>query len=126
MLSPLLFVLYTNQCQSNHISRFLLEYADDSLIVSLLQGAEQDHVLDEFLNWCDQSFLQINVAKTKEMFIDFEKRPLPPAPALCVIKCEPVAAVQQYLGTVLDERLKFDANTKCKKANQQLLFLRKL
>lgn len=126
VLSPLLFVLYTNDCQSDQASRLILKYADDSVIVSLLDGSEHNHgpVLDEFVNWCDQSFLQINVAKTKEMFIDFRRKPCPPAP--CVIKGETVTVVQQYkyLGTVLDDRLKFDANTDalCKKVNQRLLF----
>lgn len=96
------------------------------VIVRLLQGVEQDHgpVLDEFYKWWDQSFLQINVPKTKEMFIDFRRRLLPPGHALCVIKGEPVAAVQQhkYLDTGLDNKLKYDANTDaiCKKDKYKL------
>ncbi|MDG2555482.1 DUF1891 domain-containing protein, partial [Vibrio parahaemolyticus] len=91
---------------------------------------EYDHgpVLEDFVNWCDQSFLHINVSKTNEMFIDFQRRSCLPAP--CVIKGELVAAVQQYkyLGTILDDKLNFDVNTDavCKKANQRLFFLRKL
>lgn len=66
--------------QVDHVSRFVLDYADGSVMVSLLQGVEQDHgrVHDELVNWCDQSFLQINVAKTKDMFIDLLRHfPLP-------------------------------------------------
>lgn len=93
-------------------------------IVSLPHGSEQNHgpVLDEFVDWCDQSFLQINVAKTKEMFGDFRRSP-PLAP--CVINGESVTSVQhyKYLGTVLDDKLKFDANSDglYKKVNQRLL-----
>lgn len=49
----ILFCLYTNEYQSNHASRFVLKYAEDSVIVSLLHGSEYDHgpVLDEFVNW---------------------------------------------------------------------------
>lgn len=47
--------LYTNECQSNYESQFVLKYADDSLIVSLLHSNEHDHgsVLNEFVDWCD-------------------------------------------------------------------------
>ncbi len=88
-----------------------------TVIVSLLQGSEQDHgpVLDKTV--------EVNVSKTKEMFSDF-RRPCLPAP--CVIRGKPVAAVQQskYLGTVLDHKLNFGVNTDGihKKANQSMFF----
>ena len=55
-----------------------------SISVSL-HVSEYDHglALDEFVDWCDQSFLHINVSKTSEMFIDFRRRPCLPAPCLC-------------------------------------------
>ena len=40
VLSPLLFVLYTNDCQSTLQSRSIIKFADDSVIVSLLQDKE--------------------------------------------------------------------------------------
>lgn len=64
-LSPLLYIMYTNDCQSTHENRHIMKFADDSVIVSLLQGQEQGHgpVVDDFVSWCDQSFLHLNVAK---------------------------------------------------------------
>lgn len=71
VLSPLLFVLYTNECQSMFESRHSIKYADDSVIISLLQDLEESHepVLDNFISWCKDSFLQLNVSKTKDMSI---------------------------------------------------------
>lgn len=43
VLSPLLLVLYTNDCQSMFESRHIIKYADDSVIISLLQDHEVGH-----------------------------------------------------------------------------------
>ena len=58
-LSPLLYILYTDDCRSRHEDRFLVKFADDSALLSLLFGSEQDHgpVLTEFVQWCDDSYL---------------------------------------------------------------------
>lgn len=32
-----------------------------------LKWCDHGRILNEFVNWCDQSFLQVNVARTKEM-----------------------------------------------------------
>ena len=56
---------------------------DDSVIMSLLNDDDIDHgpVVDDFSDWCKQSFLDINMSKTKEMITDFRKKPLPIPPA---------------------------------------------
>lgn len=59
----------------------------------------QHSVLDEFDNWCDKSFLHINVSETNEMFFDFRRRPC--LTASCVIKWEPVGAAVQVFGNCL-------------------------
>jgi hypothetical protein len=43
VLSPLLFILYTNMCRSQYENRLILKYADDSVVVSLLRGGESSH-----------------------------------------------------------------------------------
>lgn len=43
VLSPLLFILYTNDCKSTHANRHLVKFADDTVLLSLLSGSEQDH-----------------------------------------------------------------------------------
>ena len=70
------FYIYTDDCRSNHLNRFLVKFADDSALLSLLQGSEQYHgpALAEFVDWCDNSYLDLNVTKTKEMIVDFRRQ----------------------------------------------------
>ena len=130
VLSPLLFVLYTNECRSHHQGRHIIKFADDSVIVSLLSNTDPDlgPIVSEFADWCKSSFLEINVSKTKEMTIDF--RSLPSAISHVSIDNQVVENVTEYkyLGIVIDDKLSFQpqVNALCKKANQRLYFLRKL
>ncbi len=131
-LSPLLFSLYTDDCRSVFEGRHIIKFADDSVIVSLLTGSDGSHgpVVDHFIQWCDASFLNINASKTKEMFIDFRKKNIVPVLPV-VIKGHQVELVKEYkyLGTVFDDKLKFEANTdmiKEKHTLQRMYFLRKL
>ncbi len=130
VLSPLLFVLYTNDCQSTDESRFIVKFADDSVIVSLLQDHEGGHgpVMDNFITWCNDSCSQLNVCKTKDMLIDFRKNPPASAPTFINGTAVEIVSQYKYLGTILDDKLTSEANTDyiCKKANQRLFFLRRL
>ncbi|XDV19391.1 hypothetical protein PO909_024874 [Leuciscus waleckii] len=130
VLSPLLFILYTNMCQSHLENRVVLKYADDTVIVSLLQNNENSHgpIINDFVEWCEESHLHLNILKTKYMVIDFRKN-VDMHEVMC-IKGETVECVQsyKYLGTIIDSKLSFEANceTVCKKGHQRLFFLRKL
>lgn len=130
VLSPLLFMLYTNDCKSMFESRYILKYADDSVIVSLLQDQEVGHgpVLDYFVRWCDDSYLQLNVSKTKDMILDFRKNPPVTTPTFLKGTAVEVVSQYKYLGTILDNKLSFETNSDaiCRKANQRLFYLRKL
>lgn len=71
VLSPLLFLLYTSDCRSNYPNRHFLKFADDTVIVSLLNNDENGHgTVVNFNAWCNEFYLSINVAKTKRMLID--------------------------------------------------------
>jgi hypothetical protein len=84
--------------------------------------------VDELVDWCDQNVLELNVTKTEELVIDFRRNKGSIAPL--VIKGEEVRTVNQYkyLGTVIDDRLKWTANIAAchKKTSQRMFFLRKL
>ena len=56
VLSPLLFILYTDMCRSSREDRTILKYADDTVIVSLLRNNEMSHgpVVSDFLDWCNK------------------------------------------------------------------------
>lgn len=55
VLSPLLFILYTNMCQSRYENRAIIKYAD--VIASLLIEGETTHslVIDDFVQWREES-----------------------------------------------------------------------
>ncbi|KAK7882814.1 hypothetical protein WMY93_028988 [Mugilogobius chulae] len=97
VLSPLLYILYTNSCTSSYPHRHLVKFADDTALISLLHGDEQEHgpVLSEFISWCDDSHLLLNTAKTKEMIIDF-RRDSTHCPTL--IKGEVIHTVNEHNG----------------------------
>ena len=130
VLSPLLYILYTDDCRSQFPNRYILKFADDTVIVSLLRDAESSHgpVLDYFLKWCKNSFLSLNVTKTKDMCIDFRRHV--PATGSTVIDGQEVESVlrYKYLGSIIDNKLAFGVNTDriCKKSQQRLFCLRKL
>jgi hypothetical protein len=68
-------------------------------------------------------FLELNVSKTKEMCVDFSKTKVDETASL--IHDEPVEIVDtfKYLGTIFDNKLKFDANTEHVKREQQRVYL---
>lgn len=130
VLSPLLYILFTNDCRSVFENHYILKFADDSVIVSLLNDAESSYgpVLEYFSHWCTRALLELNIAKTKDMPIDF-RRPSP-NPTNCSLNDQNVEIVEsyKYLGTIIDNRLSFESNTNtiCKKSQQRLFCLRKL
>ena len=117
-------------CRSSRENRFILKYADDSVIVSLLKDNETGHgpIVQEFVDWCEQSFLQLNISKTKNMHIDFRRQTKDKEPVS--IRGQAVECVDnyKYLGTIIDNKLSFVANCESglKKANQCLHCLRKM
>ena len=82
------------------------------------------------LSWFDESYLKLNVKKTKELFI--EKHRVRDASLLqpVRIKTEDVESVKtfKYLGSVLDNNLSFTTHfdTECEKVNQRMYLIRKL
>ena len=75
VLSPLLFIMYTDSCRSpqESSSSFFVKFSDDTALLSLLQGEEHihGHSLPFFVKWCDNNYLDLNITKTKEIVIDF-------------------------------------------------------
>ena len=52
---------------------------DDTAIVGHVEGGrEYRDLVGNFVKWCGENYLQLNVAKTKEMVVDFRRnKPLP-------------------------------------------------
>ena len=130
VLSPLLYILHTNDCRSNHNDRHLLKFADYTVLISLLREEEVDHgpVVEDFVEWCDNHFLKLNVNKTKEMVIDFRKTSHSIIPTTVKGSLVELVESYKYLGTVIDNKLNHDLNTSavCKKGLQRLYVRRRL
>ena len=79
VLSPILYTLYTNNCQTTSSDNTYFKYADDTALVGFLKsntaslkGFERE--IQGFIKWCTDNFLVVNAKKTKEMVIDFNKK----------------------------------------------------
>lgn len=73
------FFLYTDDCLSIFEGSHIIKIADDSVIV-VESESDSSHgpAVDDFMQRCNASFLNINAFKTMEMFINFCKVPLLP------------------------------------------------
>ena len=80
------------------------------------------------MDGCDDSYLDLNVDKTKEMMVDFRRQGC--AHVAIQIHGEPVEIVNsyKYLGTIFEDTLKWDLNTEAitRKGYQRVHLLRKL
>ncbi|KAK0133617.1 hypothetical protein N1851_030848 [Merluccius polli] len=100
-------------------------------IVGCVEGgreAEYRDLVDRFVKWCGENHLQLNVAKTKEMVVDFRRnKPLPSPVCIGGTDVEMVPAYR-YLGVTLDNKLDWSTNTEAiyKKGLSRLYFLRRL
>lgn len=56
-------------CQIKHGNIPTLKFADDSVYISLLHDNESSYgpVINEFVSWCHESVLALNMAKTKDV-----------------------------------------------------------
>ena len=78
--------------------------------------------------WCDESYLELNLNQTKEMIVDIRRRRH--TDRAIEIHDEKVEIVHsyKYLGTIFEDTLKWDLNTEVitKKRHQRLRLLQKL
>ncbi|KAK3561940.1 hypothetical protein QTP86_019065, partial [Hemibagrus guttatus] len=131
VLSPLLFSLYTNDCNSKHPSVKLLKFADDTTVIGLIQDGDESayrQEVEQLAVWCSHNNLELNTLKTVEMIVDFRRNP-PVLPPLTIMDST-MAAVEsfKFLGTTISQDLKWDIqiDSIVKKAQQRLYFLRQL
>ncbi len=132
VLSPLLYSLYTHDCVSSHSSTSIVKFADDTVVLGLINNDDEAAYLDEverLTSWCQDNCLSLNVSKTKELIVDFRKRQQQPYTPL-MISGTPVERVSsfKYLGVNIFEDLTWTTHiqTQVKKARQRLYHLRQL
>ena len=131
VLSPVLFVLYTNDLQSNQDSIKIIKYADDTAVIGLItDNNSNDYIksIEYVNNWCDVNYLNLNVSKTKEVIWDFRRNRIETEPVVINDRDVEVVDSYKYLGCVIDNKLKFDIHVREQilKANRRLYFIRVL
>lgn len=130
VLSPLLFIIYTDSRRSAREDSYLVKFSDDTALLSLLEGpgSSNSSTLSAFVSWCDNNGLDLNVSKTKELIVNFSKNQSKHAINLIHGMEVEIVESYKYLGTVFDSQLKFDINTEviAKKGQQRINLLRKL
>ena len=117
-------------CSGNH----LIKFADDMALVARLKDEQSlssyFNFIEHLISWFDESYLKLNVKKTKELLIEEHRARDTSLLQPVRIKTEDVESVKifRYLGTVLDSNLSFTTHvdTVCKKANQRMYLIRKL
>ena len=132
MLPPSLFTTYTADFKyRSHESSHLQKFSDDTAIVGRLEGGREDeyrYLVGSFVKWCGVNHLQLNVAKTREMVVDF-RRNRPPPSLVCIGGTDiDIVDSYKYLAVVLDNKLEWTTNTEAvyKKGLSWLYFLRRL
>ena len=132
VLSPILFSVYTNEVVSTNALLTLVKFADDMALVARLQDenslAENFLQLDVLNSWFKESFLDLNISKTKELVFDSRKEKEPFIPVTIDQQSVEVVSSFKYLGTVVDSKFSFNDNVVYvyKKAQKRLYLLRKL
>ena len=108
VLAPFLFTLYTSDARSKFENCSLVKFADDTALLGLIKKEDDTAYVEQihdFVNYCSNNFLELNVKKTKEMVIDYRKSNN--VPSVVSINGSMVERVDtyRYLGVVIDNRL---------------------
>ena len=117
VLGPLLLSLYINDLPQYCRGVEIQLYADNTVLYTHATSAQLAaeklaSALGGVVEWLDQSFLTLNVSKTKGMF--FSKTKLPTPDVNICIKNEQIEIVTEfkYLGVLLDSNLNFKKHIK--------------
>lgn len=131
VLSPLLYSLYTHDCSATHPENIIVKFADDTTVVGMITGGNEEAYRDEVLNlerWCATNNLALNISKTKELILDFRRNSATPAPLYINGECVERVQTFKFLGVHISADLSWSTNTSAlvKKAQQRLHYLRVL
>ncbi len=131
VLSPLLFTLLTHDCTAKFSSNHIIKFADDTTVVGLISNNDETHYREEvtqLAEWCGANNLSLNVAKTKEVVMDFRRNSVDHPPLTIDSSTVERVSSTKFLGVHITEDLTWTTNTMSlsKKAQQRLHFLRRL
>ncbi|KAK3574170.1 hypothetical protein QTP86_003834 [Hemibagrus guttatus] len=131
VLSPLLFTLLTHKCTAIHSSNHIIKFADYTTVVGLISKNDESAYREEVQSltaWCKANNLSLNVEKTKEMVVDFQRAQSDHSPLNINGSNVEIIKSTKFLCVHLAEDLTWSLNTSSitKKAQQRLYFLRRL
>ncbi|KAI3375638.1 hypothetical protein L3Q82_003955 [Scortum barcoo] len=120
---------FTYSTDSCHLQKF----SDDTAIVGCVsEGNDCEYrkvIVMDFVDWCELSHLQVNASKTKEMVIDFSRKPSSDIAPVNIqgLDIERVRTYK-YLGVHLNNKLDWTDNTDSlyKRGQSRLYMLRRL
>ncbi|KAL2082589.1 hypothetical protein ACEWY4_022407 [Coilia grayii] len=132
VLSSLLYNIYTHDCIASSSQTSIIKFADDTVVVGLISNNNEQAYLKQVKNitqWCQLNNLALlNVTKTKEMVVDYQKLQGNYTPLY--ISEQPVERVEsfKYLGVHVTNDFTWTVNIQSiiKKFRQRLYFLRLL
>ena len=132
VLSPFLFTIFTNDCESGNQSVRVVKLSDDTTVIGCVNNANESVYREEvqrLVGWCKNNNLVLNISKTKAMIIDFRKKKTPIHPlvidgTLTVLQADSV----KCMGSTISKDLSWCNNTIdiIKKAQKHTNFLRHL
>uniref|UniRef100_A0A669ERB8 Reverse transcriptase domain-containing protein n=1 Tax=Oreochromis niloticus TaxID=8128 RepID=A0A669ERB8_ORENI len=132
VLSPLLYSLFTHDCVAKHESNIIIKFADDTTIIGLITGNDETAYREEVMalyEWCLENNLTLNISKTREMIVDYRKRPVREHQPIHIngVKVGRVSSFK-FLGVNIAEDFSWTLHTDTAfgKARQRLYFLRRL
>ena len=62
----------------------LIKFADDTAMAGLIGKDDESEFrsqVDNFVDYCDRNYLELNVSKTKELIVDFRRPSKSPRPS---------------------------------------------
>lgn len=113
VLSAFLFIVYTNAMSLNSKSCKIIKYADDTIVVGLIDKNDETEyrsTIDYVSRWCSENYLALNASKTREMIFDPRKNQNMKNPI--IINNTPVQVVDmyKYLGVNIQTDLKWNSH----------------
>ena len=131
VLSPLLYSLYTHDCETKLSSNIIVKYADDTTVMGMIVNDDDTAYREEIRQLalrCQEDNLTLNAKKTKELIVDYRVPRREHAPIyIDGVAVERVSEFK-FLGVHITQDLKWSTHTThvTKKAQQRLHCLRQL
>ena len=110
MLSPLLYSLLTHDCVATHVSKSIIKFVDDTIVVDLITNNNETAFREEMralAERCQENNLSLNVNK-QELNVDYRRQQ----------RAHPHRrAVVEFLGVHITDNLKWSLDTVCRRCH---------